>query len=89
MTTPPDFEDPRKTLARHGFAPKRSFSQNFLTSREVVDKIAAATIADDGELVVEHSTRRDLPVQAGELVRTDTRKYGESSLSFYRRGPAI
>ena len=48
---------------------------------------AAPLLATDGELVVEHSTRRDLPVQAGELVRTDTRKYGESSLSFYRKGP--
>lgn len=48
---------------------------------------AALLLAPDGELVVEHSTRRDLPVQAGELVRTETRKYGESSLSFYRKGP--
>ena len=48
---------------------------------------AAPLLAADGEMVVEHSTRRDLPVQAGELVRIDTRKYGESSLSFYRRGP--
>lgn len=48
---------------------------------------AAPLLATDGELVVEHSTRRDLPVQAGELVRIDTRKYGESSLSFYRKGP--
>jgi 16S rRNA (guanine966-N2)-methyltransferase len=47
----------------------------------------APLLATDGELVVEHSTRRDLPVQAGALVRTDTRKYGESSLSFYRKGP--
>ena len=48
---------------------------------------AAPLLATDGEMVVEHSSRRDLPVQAGELVRVDTRKYGESSLSFYRRGP--
>ena len=48
---------------------------------------AAPLLATDGEMVVEHSSRRDLPVQAGELVRIDTRKYGESSLSFYRKGP--
>ncbi len=48
---------------------------------------AAALLATDGEMVVEHSSRRDMPVQAGELVRIDTRKYGESSLSFYRKGP--
>jgi 16S rRNA (guanine966-N2)-methyltransferase len=47
----------------------------------------APLLATDGELVVEHSSRRDLPVEAGGLVRTDTRKYGEGSLSFYRRGP--
>jgi 16S rRNA (guanine(966)-N(2))-methyltransferase RsmD len=48
---------------------------------------AAPLLATDGELVVEHSSRRDMPVQAGELVRIDTRKYGEGSLSFYRKGP--
>lgn len=47
----------------------------------------AALLAMDGEMVVEHSTRRDLPVEAGGMVRVDTRKYGESSLSFYRKGP--
>jgi 16S rRNA G966 N2-methylase RsmD len=48
---------------------------------------AAPLLATDGEMVVEHSSRRDLPVQAGALVRIDTRKYGESSLSFFRQGP--
>ena len=48
---------------------------------------AAPLLAGDGEVVVEHSSRRDMPVLAGALVRTDTRKYGESSLSFYRKGP--
>lgn len=48
---------------------------------------AAPLLATDGEMVVEHSSRRDMPVQAGELVRIDTRKYGESSLSFFRKGP--
>lgn len=47
----------------------------------------APLLATDGEIVVEHSTRRDLPVQTGTLFRVDTRKYGESSLSFYRKGP--
>jgi len=45
----------------------------------------APLLAGDGEVVVEHSSRRDMPVEAGALVRTGTRKYGESSLSFYRR----
>jgi 16S rRNA (guanine(966)-N(2))-methyltransferase RsmD len=42
-------------------------------------------LAPDGEIVIEHSSRRDLPVEAGPLVRADIRKYGESALSFYRR----
>ncbi len=47
---------------------------------------AAPLLATDGEMVVEHASRRDLPVEAGSMVRTDTRKYGEGSLSFYRKG---
>ena len=47
----------------------------------------APLLATHGEIVVEHSSRRDMPVQAGSLFRVDTRKYGESSLSFYRKGP--
>ncbi|MES1241281.1 MAG: 16S rRNA (guanine(966)-N(2))-methyltransferase RsmD [Acidobacteriota bacterium] len=43
-------------------------------------------LAPDAEVVVEHSSRTDLPVEAGRLVRTDARRYGESSLSFYRLG---
>jgi len=36
------FEDPRRVLARHGLAPKRSFSQNFLISERVVRAIVSA-----------------------------------------------
>jgi 16S rRNA (guanine(966)-N(2))-methyltransferase RsmD len=41
-------------------------------------------LAPDAEVVVEHSSRSDLPIEAGRLVRTDVRRYGESALSFYR-----
>jgi 16S rRNA (guanine966-N2)-methyltransferase len=41
-------------------------------------------LAPDGEAVVEHSSRNELPIEAGRLVRTGVRRYGESSLSFYR-----
>lgn len=41
----------------------------------------------DGEVAVEHTARRELPVEAGDLVRVEVRRYGESALSFYRRGP--
>jgi 16S rRNA (guanine966-N2)-methyltransferase len=46
----------------------------------------APLLATDGEAVVEHSSRNELPIEAGRLVRTDVRRYGESSLSFYRLG---
>lgn len=45
----------------------------------------APLLATDGELAVEHSCRRDLPLEHGGLVRVDRRRYGESCLSFYRR----
>jgi 16S rRNA (adenine1518-N6/adenine1519-N6)-dimethyltransferase len=35
-------EDPRKVLARHGFSPKRSYSQNFLVSERAVRAIVEA-----------------------------------------------
>ncbi len=47
---------------------------------------AVPLLAADAEVVVEHSTRRDLPLEVGRLVRVDVRRYGESSLSFYRLG---
>lgn len=49
----PDWEDPRRVLARHGLAPKRGFSQNFLVSRTVVDQIVAALSLAPGERVIE------------------------------------
>jgi 16S rRNA (guanine966-N2)-methyltransferase len=41
-------------------------------------------LAAGAEVAVEHSSRRTLPPAAGPLVRTGSRRYGESSLSFYR-----
>jgi 16S rRNA (adenine1518-N6/adenine1519-N6)-dimethyltransferase len=49
----PAFEDPRKTLRRHGLAPKRGYSQNFLVARHAVEKIAEAIAVGSGEPVVE------------------------------------
>jgi 16S rRNA (adenine1518-N6/adenine1519-N6)-dimethyltransferase len=40
-------------LARHGLAPKRGYSQNFLVARPVVERIAEAVAAREGERVVE------------------------------------
>ena len=44
-------------------------------------------LAPEGDVVVEHASRRELPLEAGRLVRVDVRRYGESSLSFYRVSP--
>jgi 16S rRNA (adenine1518-N6/adenine1519-N6)-dimethyltransferase len=49
----PAWEDPRRVLARHGLAPKRGFSQNFLVSRSVVEQIVAALAPQPSEPVVE------------------------------------
>jgi 16S rRNA (adenine1518-N6/adenine1519-N6)-dimethyltransferase len=48
-----EWEDPRRVLARHGLAPKRSFSQNFLVARSAVEAIARAIDPRGGEIVVE------------------------------------
>ncbi len=47
----------------------------------------APLLAGDGEVAVEHSSRRELPAQVAALVRTGVRRYGESALSFYRAAP--
>lgn len=41
-------------------------------------------LAAGAEIAIEHSSRRDLPLTVGPLVRTDLRRYGESALAFYR-----
>jgi 16S rRNA (guanine966-N2)-methyltransferase len=46
---------------------------------------AAPLLAEGGEIAVEHSARGELPAAVGPLARTDVRRYGESSVSFYNR----
>lgn len=41
-------------------------------------------MAPDAELVLEHSSRVHPPEEVDLLVRTDRRRYGETSLTFYR-----
>jgi 16S rRNA G966 N2-methylase RsmD len=45
---------------------------------------AAALIAPDGEVVLEHSRRRESPPAAGTLARKRVLTTGDSALSFYR-----
>ncbi|HEY0783730.1 MAG TPA: RsmD family RNA methyltransferase [Thermoanaerobaculia bacterium] len=46
----------------------------------------APLLGRDGEVAIEHDARSDLPLTEGPLVRVDARRYGESAVSFYRRG---
>ena len=46
---------------------------------------AAGALAPGGQLVVEHSRRRDSPAAAGDAVRTRVLVAGDSALSFYTR----
>ncbi|MFL6192686.1 MAG: 16S rRNA (guanine(966)-N(2))-methyltransferase RsmD [Thermoanaerobaculia bacterium] len=59
---------------------------NFPMYPEILEAVAPL-LAEDGEVAVEHASRRELPIEVGSLTRTDVRKYGESAISFYRRGP--
>ncbi len=49
----PVWEDPRRALTRHDARPKRSFSQNFLVARPIVENIADAAAVRAGDAVVE------------------------------------
>ncbi len=67
MNDIPAWEDPRRVLGRHGLAPKRGFSQNFLVSRHAVERIADALAIVPGERVVELGP--GLGTLTGELLR--------------------
>jgi 16S rRNA (adenine1518-N6/adenine1519-N6)-dimethyltransferase len=70
----PEFEDPRKVLARHGLRPKRRFSQSFLTAKNVVEAIGVAVGASPGVTVVELGP--GLGTLTGELLRRGARVIG-------------
>jgi 16S rRNA (guanine(966)-N(2))-methyltransferase RsmD len=44
-------------------------------------------LAADAIIVIEHDRRKVPPDAAGNLVRTDQRRYGDTHVSFYRRAP--
>ena len=46
-------DDPRRVLARHGLAAKKSWGQNFLRDRTVLARIAAAARAGADDVVIE------------------------------------
>jgi 16S rRNA (guanine(966)-N(2))-methyltransferase RsmD len=59
---------------------------NFALYEELL-QVMPPLLSPDAEVAVEHSSRRELPLEAGPLTRVDVRRYGESAVSFYRRGP--
>ena len=59
------WEDPRRVLARHGERPSKRFSQNFLVTESVVERIAVAVAPTAGERVIEIG-----PGAAASQVRT-------------------
>jgi len=44
----------------------------------------AVQLTHDAVVIVEHDRRHDPPITAGNLVRTDQRRYGDTVVSFYR-----
>lgn len=58
------------------------------TAHEKLLTAVAPLLAPDGEFALEHSSRHPAPDQGCKLIRVDTRRYGESSLSRYRHGPS-
>ncbi len=69
--TIPDWEDPRRVMRRHGLAPKRSFSQNFLVARSAVERIVDALAPRPDELTVELGP--GLGTLTGALLRAGAR----------------
>ena len=49
---------------------------------------ALAHLADTATIVIEHDRRHAPPEHLGSLVRTDERRYGDTLVSFFQRGPA-
>lgn len=47
-------------------------------------KRAVALLDDNGELVIEHGWRDELPTEVDPLMQTDRRRYGDTCLSFYQ-----
>ncbi|MEP6865701.1 MAG: 16S rRNA (guanine(966)-N(2))-methyltransferase RsmD [Deltaproteobacteria bacterium] len=49
---------------------------------------ALAHLAPGATIVIEHDRRHAPPEHLGSLVRSDERRYGDTLVSFYQRGPA-
>lgn len=52
-----------------------------------VAALSPESLAADATIVIEHDRRHVPPDAVGSLLRTDQRRYGDTSVSFYTRGP--
>ena len=52
--------------------------------RELLEAIEPK-LAEGGEAAIEHAARVELPAEAASLERVESRRYGDTALSFYRR----
>jgi 16S rRNA (adenine1518-N6/adenine1519-N6)-dimethyltransferase len=73
MQQSPQWEDPRKVLARYQLAPKKRYSQNFLVSRFAVDAIAKAAV--DPSLIPVVELGAGLGTLTAALLRVGARVY--------------
>jgi 16S rRNA G966 N2-methylase RsmD len=57
------------------------------TAIGAVERVAESPlVTEETTLVLEHSSRRAAPEQAGKLHRTWSRRYGDTEVSIYRHG---
>lgn len=49
----------------------------------------SSILAEGGIVIVEHSTKQEAPESTGNLIRMRGKKYGDTSLSFYRMGTSV
>lgn len=46
-------------------------------------ELCSRVLAPGGKVAIEHSSRSQPPVEAGDLIRIETRRYGETALTLY------
>lgn len=61
------------------------FTPPYSDFKENVLKETAAILSNDGIIITEHSKNRKIADRIGNLEKIDTRKYGKTMLSFYKK----
>ena len=63
------------------------YAENYLAVMELVGSQSARLLTENGNLIVEHHHKNQLPDEIGNLRRTRILKQGDSALSFYAYSP--